>query len=97
MEGACFVTCAKPSPAGQARLGVTVSRRVGGAVARNRIKRLVREVFRKNRAALGVPLDVVVIARPAAAEAPRERAEADLLALFLRAGRAAGGGGTGAR
>jgi len=48
------------------RLGVTVGRRVGGAVQRNRIKRLVREVFRRNRVLFPVGCDVVLVARPGA-------------------------------
>jgi ribonuclease P protein component len=48
------------------RLGVTVSRRVGKAVVRNRVKRAVREWFRRSREWLGGRLDVVVIARPGA-------------------------------
>lgn len=53
----------KPGPA---RLGVTVSRRVGGAVVRNRVRRLVREVFRLNPAWFPPGLDVVFVARPTA-------------------------------
>ena len=49
------------------RLGVTVSRRVGNAVVRNRIKRGVREWFRRNRESLKDPVDLIVIARKAAA------------------------------
>ena len=48
------------------RLGVTVSTRVGNAVVRNRLKRLVREVFRHSRADLVPPMDIVVIAKPGA-------------------------------
>jgi ribonuclease P protein component len=51
-----------------AKLGLAVSRRVGNAVARNRVKRLVREWFRRNRAALPPATDWVVIARQGAAE-----------------------------
>lgn len=62
------------------RLGVTVSTRVGNSVQRNRIKRLLREVFRHRRADLA-PLDLVVIAKPGAGEltygqAAREFSEA---------------------
>ena len=46
------------------RLGVTVGRRVGGAVQRNRVKRLVREVFRRNRQLFPRDCDVVLVARP---------------------------------
>jgi ribonuclease P protein component len=49
------------------RLGVTVSRRVGSAVVRNRVKRRIREWFRQDRARLKRELDLVVIARQAAA------------------------------
>jgi ribonuclease P protein component len=50
------------------RLGVTVSRRVGNAVVRNRIKRAVREWFRWNRGRLEERADLVVIARQGAEE-----------------------------
>ena len=49
------------------RLGITVSRKVGGAVVRNRVKRQVREWFRRSRAKLRTGIDVVVIGRSAAA------------------------------
>jgi ribonuclease P protein component len=48
------------------RLGVTVGRRVGCSVKRNRIKRLVREAFRRNRELFPVGCEVVLVARPGA-------------------------------
>ena len=47
---------------GQTRLGITVTRKVGRAVQRNRIKRLVREWFRGRRDRMG-SCDLVVIAK----------------------------------
>jgi ribonuclease P protein component len=54
--------------AGAPRLGLSVSRRVGQAVTRNNVKRLLREAFAALGPRLGDGLDVVVVARPAAAE-----------------------------
>ncbi|HTZ88157.1 MAG TPA: ribonuclease P protein component [Solirubrobacteraceae bacterium] len=50
------------------RLGLSVSRKVGGAVERNRVKRLLREAFARNEEMLGTEQDVVVVARPPVAE-----------------------------
>lgn len=47
--------------AGIPRLGLAVSRKVGGAVARNRVKRRLREIFRRERGLLPEPLDIVVV------------------------------------
>jgi ribonuclease P protein component len=51
-----------------ARLGVTVSRRVGNAVVRNSVKRRIREWFRQVGRERVAGRDVVVIARPGAGE-----------------------------
>jgi len=54
------------SRSGHRRLGVTVGRRVGNAVIRNRVKRCIREWFRHSRGELPAGSDIVVIARRAA-------------------------------
>ena len=59
------ITRVKKDP--PSRLGITTSRKVGSAPARNRIRRLVREFFRRHRNLLGEPRDVLVVARPGAA------------------------------
>lgn len=62
-----FVVVWRPGAQPRSRLGVTVSTRVGGAVQRNRVKRFVREVFRRRRGELRSVVDVLVIAKPGAA------------------------------
>jgi ribonuclease P protein component len=53
-----------PNGLGVTRLGLSVSRKVGGAVARNRVKRLLREAFRAVQHDLPRGMDLVVVARP---------------------------------
>jgi ribonuclease P protein component len=68
------------------RLGVTVSRRVGGAVVRNRVKRLVREVFRTTKHALPHDLLLVVVAKPEAATASFAQIATELADFARRLG-----------
>lgn len=82
----------RPNGLAQSRLGLSVGRRVGNAVTRNRIKRLLREVWRLNKSMLTVPCDIVVIPRPGA----DRWCFADLQPVLQRgleaAGKALGGG-----
>ena len=59
-----FIVYARASGDRDTRIGITVSRKVGRANQRNRIKRLEREVFRKRRVELPRGLNVVMVARP---------------------------------
>lgn len=58
-----FVLLVLAREPGTARLGVTVSRKVGNAVVRNRAKRLIREAFRATRGLWPEDVDLVVIAK----------------------------------
>ena len=64
------------------RLGITVPRALGNAVLRNRMKRRLREVFRRHRLALPGGWDIVVNPRPATAEAPFETLAKELMRIF---------------
>jgi len=71
--------------AGPSRLGISVPRRVGGAVVRNRVRRRLREIFRRNRALLRIPVRLVIHARPSAAAASFEDLLADYMTVVGRA------------
>lgn len=55
--------CVIPNSLDFSRIGIVTGKKVGHAVKRNRIRRLLRECFRLNKALLGPGLDVVLIAK----------------------------------
>jgi ribonuclease P protein component len=67
---------------GRPRLGITASRKVGNAVVRNRVKRSVREWFRRDRGRLGAGFDIVVIARRGARNLSGQEIRARLIDLI---------------
>ena len=67
------------------RLGVVASRKVGGAVARTRAKRRLREVFRQHRYKLVKDVDVVLVGRRAILKATHAEAEGEFLKLAAKA------------
>ena len=71
---------------GKGRLGITVSRKVGCAVERNRVKRWIRECFRRTREKFPASLDLVVVARPGAAGARHDSLCRELTTLVGRFG-----------
>jgi ribonuclease P protein component len=77
-------------PSGEAsrsRLGITVSKKVGKAAVRNRVKRWVRESCRRMPELTPPGMDLVVVARPAAVERGFEGTATELRGLLRRLGR----------
>ena len=93
-EFLCLLTCGKeisnknfvakfnPGRFENTRLGITASRRVGNAVARNRIKRLVREHFRLKRHQFAGCWDINITAKRAAANLSSDQAFLSLKDIF---------------
>lgn len=90
-QGACWtdrliVLCALPNGLSRSRFGFSVSRRVGNAVVRNRLKRRLREVVRLQRQSIATGWDVVFIARPPIARADYREIERAVERLLRQAG-----------
>ena len=86
-RGKLFSVHAFPNDSENVRFGLSVSRRIGNAVTRNKVRRRLREVFRSALPKVPAGMDLVVSARPAAADASFQGLEQE----FARALRKIGG------
>ncbi len=73
-----------PDEGSSTRLGITVSRKVGNAVQRNRMKRYIREAFRRHRDRFGTGWALVVLVKRDGSEAEYSTVEAELLGVGKR-------------
>lgn len=72
-------------PGATSRLGVVAGSKIGGAVVRGRVKRLLRESFRLHQRELAGPVDLVLVARPSIAGKDFAVVERDFLAALRKA------------
>ena len=86
VPGGRLVLFVRPNEHGRPRLGVTVTRRVGKSAVRNRLRRLVRESFRRHRHEIEA-WDLVVNVRASAVGSRYDEIERELLRLLRRARR----------
>ena len=75
---------------GGPRLGLSVSKKVGTAVKRNKVRRRLNEIFRSSVETLPADLDFVISARPASAEATFEELSEEFLRSLRRLGESKG-------
>ena len=75
----CAVVYCRKNRLGHNRCGYTVSKKLGKAVVRNRIRRRLREIIRLNQNRLAQGYDLIVVARSRAVAADYRRLEADVL------------------
>ena len=83
VHGRFLTLFALPNDLAYARLGVAATRKLGNAVVRSRAKRLIREVFRRNKPAPG--FDIVIVAKRDLLDAPLTSLDAEYLRSLSRA------------
>ena len=81
-HGRYIILIFNPNNLNLSRLGVVVSKKHGGAVRRNRIKRWIRTLFRRNKDLLKTPLDLLIIPKKPILEIPWARLEEDYRAAI---------------
>lgn len=81
-----LVLYARPNRTGSNRIGITVSKKLGKAHIRNRVRRRLREVYRCNEHLFSPGWDIVVVARSAAVDAGFDKLTQSYLALAAKAG-----------
>jgi ribonuclease P protein component len=84
-HGRYLTIIAAPAAGTASRLGIVASRKLGGAVVRNRAKRLIRQVFR-TESGPAVPSDLVVIPKAAATKAKAATIASDYNMTLKRLG-----------
>lgn len=82
----CLVLYARKNRTGGNRVGITVSKKLGHAVVRNRTRRRLREVYRLHEEQFLPGYDIVVVARSRAVEVPFDKLTASYLTLARKAG-----------
>ena len=82
----CLVLYARKNRTDTNRVGITVSKRLGKAVVRNRVRRRIREAYRLNEQKFLPGWDIVIVARSRAVEVSFRKLTESLLALADRAG-----------
>jgi ribonuclease P protein component len=83
VSGRLMTVFVRHAPIGHARLGIAATRRIGGAVIRNRAKRRTRELFQSRKPAAA--LDIIVVPRREFPDAPYSSLEREFDALLERA------------
>ncbi len=81
-----LVLYARKNHSSENRVGITVSKKLGGAVIRNRVRRRLREVYRLNEDAFSAGWDIVVVARSRCINADFETLTNAYLSLAEKAG-----------